>query len=70
MKLKFLKKTKSSLNIWKIIYKGGINLELTNKEMYEINGGASWGVIAAIASCLVFIVGALSGYTNPSRCNN
>ena len=45
-------------------------MELTEKEMYEVNGGVAWGVIAAIAGALVFIIGGLSGYTNPSRCNN
>lgn len=45
-------------------------MELTNKEMYEVNGGVSWGIIAAFASALVFVVGCFSGYTNPNRCNN
>ena len=45
-------------------------MELTEKQMYEVNGGVAWGVIAAIAAGLVFIIGGLSGYTNPSRCNN
>lgn len=45
-------------------------MELTEKQMHDINGGASWGVVAAIAAALVFIIGGLSGYTNPSRCNN
>lgn len=45
-------------------------MELTEKEMYEINGGVSWGVVASIVAAAVFIIGGLSGYTNPSRCNN
>ena len=45
-------------------------MELTEKEMYNINGGVSWGVVAAIVGALVFIIGGLSGYTNPSKCNN
>jgi len=46
-------------------------MELTEKEMYEINGGGvSWGVVAGIVAAAVFIIGGLSGYTNPSRCNN
>ena len=38
-------------------------MELTEKEMYEVNGGVAWGVIAAIAGALVFIIGGLSGLT-------
>lgn len=46
-------------------------MELTNKEMYEINGGGvCWGAVAAIASAIVFVIGALSGYTNPTKCRN
>ena len=36
-------------------------MELTEKEMYNINGGVSWGVVAAIVGALVFIIGGLSG---------
>ena len=46
-------------------------MELTSKEMYEVSGGGiCWGALAAIASGLVFIIGALSGYTNPTKCKN
>lgn len=45
-------------------------MELTEKQMHEVSGGVSWGIIAAIAAGLVYIIGGLSGYTNPSRCNN
>ncbi len=46
-------------------------MELTEKEMYEINGGAvSWGLLAGLASAVVFVIGALSGYTNPTKCKN
>ena len=45
-------------------------MELTEKQMYQIEGGASWGLIAGIAAAVVFVVGFFSGYTNPSRCNN
>lgn len=45
-------------------------MELTEKQMQEINGGIAWGVVAGIAAALVYIVGCFSGYTNPSRCNN
>ncbi len=45
-------------------------MELTNKEMNKVTGGASWGIIAAAAATLVYFLGVLSGYTNPTRCNN
>ena len=46
-------------------------MELTKEEMYEINGGGiSIGLIAGLASAVVFIIGALSGYTNPTKCKN
>jgi len=45
-------------------------MELTEKQMYEVNGGISWGIVAGIAAAIVYIVGCLSGYTNPNRCNN
>ncbi len=46
-------------------------MELTEKEMYEINGGGiSWGLLAGLASTVVFVIGALSGYTNPTKCKN
>jgi len=45
-------------------------MELTNKEMYQVNGGVQWAVIGGIAAAIVYLLGALSGYTNPTRCNN
>lgn len=45
-------------------------MELTNKEMYEIDGGVSWGVLAAIGAAVVYVIGCFSGYTNPTRCSN
>lgn len=45
-------------------------MELTEKQMHQIEGGASWGVIAGIAAAVVFVVGFFSGYTNPSKCSN
>lgn len=46
-------------------------MELTNNQMSTINGGAiHWGIIAGIASGVVFIIGVFSGYTNPTRCKN
>ena len=45
-------------------------MELTNKEMYQVDGGVSWGIIAGIAAAVVYIIGCLSGYSNPTRCSN
>ena len=45
-------------------------MELTKEKMHEIECGASWGLIAAAAAALVYVIGFFSGYTNPSRCNN
>ena len=45
-------------------------MELTEREMHEISGGISWGIVAGIAAALVYVVGCFSGYTNPNRCNN
>lgn len=38
-------------------------MELTEKQMHEVSGGVSWGIIAAIAAGLVYIIGGLSGLT-------
>ena len=45
-------------------------MELTEKQMKKVNGGANWGLISGIAAAVVFVVGFFSGYTNPSRCSN
>ena len=45
-------------------------MELSNKEMYEIKGGISWYIIGGLGTAITYIIGLLSGYTNPSRCNN
>ena len=45
-------------------------MQLPEKEMYEINGGVSWGIMVGIITSIVYFVGCLSGYTNPTRCNN
>ena len=36
-------------------------MELTEKQMYQIDGGASWGIVAGIASAIVLIIGFFSG---------
>ena len=45
-------------------------MELNEKQMYQIDGGAGWGIVAGIAAAVVFVVGFFSGYSNPSRCSN
>ena len=45
-------------------------MELTKQEMYEINGGVSWTVVSAIVAGVVYVIGVISGYTNPTKCNN
>ena len=45
-------------------------MELSQKEMYHVEGGVSWGLIAGIAAAVIYVIGCFSGYTNPSRCQN
>jgi hypothetical protein len=45
-------------------------MELNNNRMYEVTGGVSWSIVAAIAAGIVYIIGVFSGYTNPTKCNN
>ena len=45
-------------------------MELTQKEMYQVEGGVNWSIVAGIAAAVVYVIGCFSGYTNPSRCNN
>ena len=46
-------------------------MELTKQEMNTINGGGiSWGVVAGIAATVVYLIGCLSGVTNPNKCKN
>lgn len=45
-------------------------MELSQKEMYRVEGGVSWGLIAGIAAAVIYVIGCFSGYTNPSRCQN
>ena len=46
-------------------------MNLTKEEMYEIDGGGvNIGVIVGICAGVVYIIGVLSGYTNPNKCNN
>ena len=45
--------------------------ELRKQEMLKIDGGADPILITAIVTGLItFITGILSGYSNPTKCNN
>ena len=45
-------------------------MELTNKEMQNVSGGIGPISIVSIAlTAVAFIVGILSGITNPTKCN-
>lgn len=47
--------------------------ELKQKEMLEIDGGASEAIMvtamATVSAIITFFVGVLSGYVNPKSCN-
>ncbi len=45
-------------------------MELSENEMMEIRGGVAWETIAVIGAAIIYIIGAISGYTNPTKCNN
>ena len=45
-------------------------MELNEKQMCSVVGGASWMVITAVVAGIIYILGTISGYTNPTRCNN
>ena len=45
-------------------------MELTKKEMLNIDGGINWYVIGGVGAIITYIIGIISGYTNPSQCNN
>ena len=45
-------------------------MELGKNEMKQINGGVAWETVAAIGAFIIYVIGTLSGYTNPTKCNN
>lgn len=46
-------------------------VELNQKEMKEIQGGAvNWTLIAGIGAAISFVIGIIDGYSNPLKCNN
>ena len=45
-------------------------MELTKKDLINITGGVNWYLIGGIGALITYIIGIISGYTNPSQCNN
>ena len=45
-------------------------MELKLEEMSKIDGGASWEAVVTVGGIITLIIGIISGYTNPSACNN
>ena len=45
-------------------------MELSGDEMYQVKGGAAWEAVAATVAAIVYLIGIISGYTNPTKCNN
>lgn len=46
-------------------------MELNKNELESVCGGAiSWGIVGCIGGVIAYLIGVLSGYTNPTRCNN
>ncbi len=45
-------------------------MELNDQEMNEINGGVSWTLVSIIGGVIVYLIGVINGYTNPTQCNN
>lgn len=45
-------------------------MELSKNEMYQVKGGVAWETVSIVAGAVLFIIGILSGYTNPTKCNN
>ncbi len=47
-------------------------MELNETEMIKARGGGGITVpiVSVIGGIITFILGAISGYTNPTRCNN
>lgn len=44
--------------------------ELKKEELQKITGGGVGWITAGIIAGITFIVGIISGYTNPNKCNN
>ena len=45
-------------------------MKLSKEELLKIDGGVNWYLISGIGAIITYIIGIISGYTNPSGCNN
>ncbi len=45
-------------------------MELTKAEMLTVDGGINWYIIGGVGALISYLIGIISGYTNPSQCNN
>ncbi len=46
-------------------------MELNKQDLIEITGGGvNWYIIGGIGAAITYIIGIISGFTNPSQCNN
>lgn len=45
-------------------------MELSKEEMYQVKGGVAWETVAVIGAAIIYFIGIISGYTNPTKCNN
>ena len=45
-------------------------MELTTNEMLTITGGMNWYIIGGVGALITYLIGIISGYTNPTQCNN
>ncbi len=44
-------------------------MQLTNKELMNVTGGAAtWAVAAGIGAAIVLIIGVIDGYFRPFKC--
>ena len=44
-------------------------MELSEKELLEVNGGiGAWAVLGIIAG-VIFLIGVVDGYVRPAKCN-
>lgn len=44
--------------------------ELSSNELLNVNGGGiSFGLVAGIATAVIFLIGVFHGFVNPEECN-
>ena len=45
-------------------------MELSQNEMFKVKGGVAWDAAMVVGAIIIYIIGVVSGYTNPTKCNN